>query len=425
MPGIPRSVDIVVIGAGAAGLAAARRLSGKRLSGVPLTTLLIEARERIGGRGWTGAHAQGPLDLGCGWLHSGDRNPWTGIAEGLGHTVDRTPPPWGVQTGDLGFTPEEQAAFGEAYGATEERIEAAAREPADRAASELMQPGGRWNGLIDAVGTYVSGAEQARLSVHDLAAYEATDANWRISEGYGGTIAAYGAGLPVALGAPVTLIDHSGPRLRVETGLGVIEAAAVIVAVPASILAGEALRFHPALPAKVEAAAGLPLGLADKLFLALDDPEDVPADGQLIGRTDRVATGSYHLRPFGRPLIEAYYGGGLARELEAGGSAAFTAFALEELAGLLGAGVRTRLRPVAATAWGLDSHARGSYSHALPGHAGARAILAAPVDDRLFFAGEACSPHHFSTAHGAYETGLTAADAALAALGLPRAEAAA
>ncbi len=92
------------------------------------------------------------------------------------------------------------------------------------------------------------------------------------------------------------------------------------------------------------------------------------------------------------------------------------AFAADELAALFGESIRKQLRPLAASAWRADPFARGSYSYARPGHADDRAILAAPIDDRLFFAGEACSPNFFSTAHGAYETGLRAADAALASL---------
>jgi monoamine oxidase len=97
--------------------------------------------------------------------------------------------------------------------------------------------------------------------------------------------------------------------------------------------------------------------------------------------------------------------------------AAMTGFATEELVGLFGSAIRHRLSPLAGSFWRADPFARGSYSYALPGHADDRARLAAPVDDRLFFAGEATSPNFFSTAHGAYETGIAAAKAVLASLG--------
>jgi monoamine oxidase len=136
-------------------------------------------------------------------------------------------------------------------------------------------------------------------------------------------------------------------------------------------------------------------------------------DGHLIGNSNRTATGSYHLRPFGRPLIEGFFGGRLAHELEAAGSGAFFDFAVAELVELFGSGIRAHLHPLIQTGWARDPRALGSYSYALPGHADARAALAAPVDGRVFFAGEACSPHDFTTAHGAYQTGIEAADEAI------------
>jgi monoamine oxidase len=118
----------------------------------------------------------------------------------------------------------------------------------------------------------------------------------------------------------------------------------------------------------------------------------------------------------GRPVIYTFFGGRFAAAMEREGEAAIFAFAADELANILGSDIRKHISPLAATAWLHDQWSRGSYSYALPGHADDRAVLAAPVDNRLFFAGEATSPYFFSTTHGAYMSGLTAADAALASL---------
>jgi monoamine oxidase len=126
---------------------------------------------------------------------------------------------------------------------------------------------------------------------------------------------------------------------------------------------------------------------------------------------------TYQIRPLGRPAVYCFFGGRFAAALEREGEAAMFAFAADELAGLLGEGIRARLTPLAATAWLGDPWARGSYSYALPGHAEDRARLAAPVGDRLYFAGEATSPNFFSTAHGAYLSGVAAAEAVLAGCG--------
>jgi monoamine oxidase len=265
--------------------------------------------------------------------------------------------------------------------------------------------------LLDAVSTFANGVELDRLSAEDFRRYHDLGVNWRVTEGYGALVNANAAGLDVRLGCAATRIDHSGPRLRVETVAGPIEARAVIVTTPTPAIADETLRFHPPLADKVAAAQALPLGLADKLFLRVDQPEALPAETRFMGAVDRTATASYHLRPFGRPIIEGYFGGDLARHLEAEGEQAFAQFAIEEFAASFGSDIRRRLHLLAVSAWDRDPFARGSYSYARVGHAAARAALAAPVDDRIFFAGEACSSYDFSTAHGAYRTGVQAAQA--------------
>jgi monoamine oxidase len=151
----------------------------------------------------------------------------------------------------------------------------------------------------------------------------------------------------------------------------------------------------------------------------------VAHDAYLVGSTTSRETMSYQVRPFDRPAIYCFFGGSFAAALEAEGEAAMFSFAAGELARLFGSGVRKQLAPLAAAAWLRDPWSRGSYSYARPGHADDRARLAAPVDDRLFFAGEACSPNFFSTAHGAWLSGITAAEAALASLGEATVESAA
>lgn len=210
-------------------------------------------------------------------------------------------------------------------------------------------------------------------------------------------------------------IDHSGARLKIETTKGTLTADKVIVALPSTLIAEEAVRFTPDLPEKIAAARGLPLGLADKLFLALEHAEEFEPGSHLFGRTDRTATATYHIRPFGHAQIEVYLAGDLAWELEKGDARALVDFAVGELVGVLGSDFAKRLKLIRIHPWGCDPFARGAYSCALPDHAENRARLAAPVDDRLFFAGEACSLNDFSTAHGALFTGLATAETVLTA----------
>lgn len=405
------SVDIAIVGAGAAGLAAAMRLAGQ-----PLSVAALEARDRVGGRAHTLGAGGFDLDMGCGWLHSADINPFIPIAETLGFPVDRTPPYWSrPPAAGSGSAAQAQADFGRALGELEGRIAQAAARGEDRPVSELMTLGAPLNPMLDAFSAYYNGDEFDQISTLDYDAYQDTEINWRTPRGYGALVAAYGAAAPVSLSTPVTRIDHSGPRLRLETPRGVLEARLVIVAAPTPLIASGALAFAPDLPAARAAAEGLPLGLADKVFLALDDAQAFEADSRLFGALG-VTRGAYHMRPFGRPLIEVFLAGRNARALEGQGPDAATAFAIDELVSLLGSDIRRRLTPLAASGWLSDPWSRGAYSHARPGDAGARRALALAGGERILFAGEACSPNFFSTAHGAFLSGVAAAEQALARL---------
>jgi monoamine oxidase len=412
--GMSEIYDVVIIGAGAAGIGAGRRLAKAQVS-----FLLIDARDRIGGRALTRVRDGLPFDVGCGWLHSGDRNVLTALAESTGFTVDRTPAPWGRQAGNHGMSGAEQAAFAKAFEGFEARIDELGEHAPPAPASAYLDPGCRWNALLGAVFSYINGVSLDCFDAADYARYEDTGCNWRVMEGYGAVIAALGAALPVALGAYATTIDHSGASVRVETTRGAIAARTLIVTIPTSQYA--ALDFRPALPTKVEAAAVLPMGAAEKAHFLLRDAEEFPADSHLFAHIDRPDTGSYYLRPFGRPMIEVFFGGALARGLAQAGAGALADYAKQELADLLGSAFPARLTTLSASTWSCDPLSDGAYSYACVGAADARAALAAPVNGRLLFAGEACSRARYGTAHGAFETGYFAAEAALAQLPSPRA----
>src|SRR5260370_27519374 len=143
----------------------------------------------------------------------------------------------------------------------------------------------------------------ALVSEGNIRRYDDSGVNWRVVEGYGRVIAAHGAGLPVMLGQAVRLIDRSGRRLRVETAAGAITADIAIVTVSSALLSEEKLLFSPALPEKTEAAMGLPLGLADKLFLSLAEAEEFDQESRLFCRTRPSATGVSPFQPSPRPPI--------------------------------------------------------------------------------------------------------------------------
>jgi len=400
-------LDAVVIGAGAAGLAAAKTLVARGFA-----VQVIEARGRVGGRAHTETALYGvPVDLGCAWLHSADINPFRAIAAELGFTVVESGPAWGARRRIAKLSPAKTAAIERTIAEGLKAISAAGEQGRDVAASEVLPQNAPGRPLLDAILSWIHGADPAQVSTLDAARYHDTGYNWPVLEGYGALVAAYGAGLPVKLSTPALAIDWQGPSVRVETPSGTLAARAAIVTLPTGVLADEKVRFRPALPAaKLAAIEHLPLGVADKVFFRVTgDPFGLPADSFVRGRHDSSRTSAIQIRPFGRDIISCYLGGSYARELEETGAMIDAVWG--ELVNAFGNGVRGHLEAPQATAWFLDPHARGSYSAALPGHAHRRADLAAPLDDRLFFAGEACSPDFFSTCHGAHLSGIAAAAA--------------
>ena len=407
--------DVVIIGGGAAGIAAALRLATSSLS-----TLLLDAAPRTGGRAYTVNVAGHALDLGCGWLHSADRNAWVGIAEASGFAIERRRPAWGQQYRDLGFPPEDQDAADEAYAAWHGRL---LRDPPQSdCAADALEPGGMWNGYLQAMSGYISGAGLERLSIADYLAYDtaSTRYNWRVPAGYGALVAAsLPSGVALRLAAPVEAITLEAAGVSIATRAGSINARAAILTVSTAVLVGGTIGLPPELDEWHHAAAGLPLGRNEKLFLDIVGDNPFEPETHVIGNPRSPRTGSYYIRPFGRPVIEGFFGGEGAEVLAEHGPAAGFAYAIEELAALFGSDVRRSLRPLAVSNWSRMDHIGGGYSYALPGKVEARGALARPFDGRLFFAGEATEPHDFSTAHGAYQSGMRAADEVMAALRPP------
>src|SRR5579872_523916 len=174
-------VSVAIVGGGAAGVAAARRL---RQAGIDC--LIVEARSRLGGRAWTVIDNAGTaLDLGCGWLHSADRNPWVAVAQEQHAALDKSRAPWSRPSPEVGFTRAQQTEFRAAMDAFFARLSRAADQELDGPASDFLDPNCRWNGLINAIGTYMTGAELDRVSAKDLERYEDTGVNWRVVKGLG------------------------------------------------------------------------------------------------------------------------------------------------------------------------------------------------------------------------------------------------
>jgi monoamine oxidase len=404
--------DVAIIGAGAAGVGAARRLSTSGLS-----VVLLEASARIGGRAWTCDIAGLHLDLGCGWLHSADRNSWTRIAEASGFEVDRRTPAWRTQYRDLGFAPAEQTAAAQAFADWSERLVKA--PPASDRAVDVLEPDEEWRAYLQAMSGFISGAALEQISVADYVTYDtaSTGNNWRLPAGYGTLISnSLPGNIDLRLSTPIQAVDVMPGGVTLSTLRGTLQARSAILTVSTAVLAGDSITMPAAMDPWRQAATSLPLGRDEKLYLEIVGNSPFAPETHVLGDPRDVRTGVYYIRPLGEPVIECFLGDAGARVIEEEGQMVGFMRAVDQLASLFGSDARRNLRPLVASNWSRMTHIGGAYSHALPGHASARQELARPFEQRVFFAGEATNISEFSTAHGAHDSGVRAADEVLEAL---------
>ena len=254
------------------------------------------------------------------------------------------------------------------------------------------------------------GEEAERISALDYARLWSGD-DLIVPQGYGALVAQFGAQIPVKLATPVSHIRWDGRGVVVESAAGSLTARAVIVTVPVGVLAAGAIRFTPELPAVTqEGLGGLAMGALTKIGLRFDGARfGLPVNSNLWDESPDGGGVNFECWSFDRDIIVALFGGDFARAVLAQGERAAVETMLDRLTAMLGPQVRAAFKGSSVNGWATDPHAMGCYSHALPGQAGARAKLAQPVGDRIWFAGEATA-----VGDGEFGAAMTAGGAFLA-----------
>ncbi len=415
--------DVVIIGAGLAGLGAAHALRNARRSAV-----VLEAADRIGGRAWTTYPAQlggAWFDMGAVWLHAAETNPLVPIARAAGDRLLRSDELRQERTfiGSREATPAEYADYAVAW----QRFEAEAarilrtQPDAPLAAVARNLSADPWAVTIETwEGPVICCAAAGEFSLRDWLHNVLSGSNLVPDGGIGAFVARrLGVGLDIRLNSPVTRVDwnSSGGRVTVHTAKGAITAGAAIVTVSTGVLAAGVIDFHPALPtATLQAIHALPMGLAMKVALraTTDDRLDLP----LHCSVDRQVTRSgdptmiFQCWPYRRDYVQGWVGGPAAWALAREGEAAAVDFALGQLRTIFGARVDRLFAGGASliTRWDADPLTLGAYSYVRPGDADARTTLGQPLGDgHLLFAGEACHSGLAGTVAGAWLSGQQAA----------------
>lgn len=406
----PARTEVAVVGAGMAGLAAARGLIEQGIA-----VEILEARQRVGGRAFTDRSLGLGFDAGAAWLHGADRSPLPPLLAAAGFSTQRDVSVPRVLLGGARGDPNE---LRRAVTAVEAQLAEAARRRDEGPISAFLPPAETPIEQLarQLVGPLDLGGALKEISLQDWWLQANSLPEDRVPGGLGDFVTAYGRDLPVRLGAPVDGIawGPEGVELKLLGG-GTLAAEAVLVTVPTGVLAAglesaEGLWFDPVLPPwKDWAIRNLPLGRVEKVALRLR--EGLLSDwgygenAWLLHRGDDGEAASLQVAPFGRDLVVVTLAGIealLAPEARIAAALAHLAAAhpLREDRDLIAA---------APTAWAETPWTRGAYSHARPGAASARSMLRRPLLGRIHFAGEACSRSWAGQLAGAYETGAAAA----------------
>ena len=417
--------DVIVIGAGLAGLGAATALRARGLRCV-----VLEAANRIGGRAWTAyPESLGGVwfDMGAVWLHDAARNPLVPLARAAGETLLRSDELRQERTfvGSRLATAAELADYEGASARFEAAADTLLAAHADVPLSAVTRslPDDPWAPTIEAwEGPVICTVDADRFSARDWRRNALSGFNLVPQGGVGAFVARnLGAGLDIRLDTPVLGVRWNGPggQISVDTPAGTLTARAGIVTVSTGVLAAGTIAFDPPLPPSVaDSVQALPMGLAIKVALRatspdrLDLPKHTSVDRQVARSGETFVP--FQCWPFGRDYVQGWIGGGIAWDLARAGEAAVVDHALAQLRAVFGSRVDRLFAGGGrlVTHWDADPFVQGAYCYAVPGQASARDRLAEPVGDgHLLFAGEACNVPYAGTVAGAWISGQSAAAA--------------
>lgn len=441
------SADVLVLGAGVAGLAAAEVLCDAGLH-----VLLLEARERIGGRIYTvrSSETELPVELGAEFIHGRPREIWELVHRADLPAREVQGERWYVEGGKLSPAGEVLSAVDEIF----ERLDPSApdqsfQEFLDRNCADCPQR------AKERAAAFVSGfhaADPARIGVHSLIAGMQADEQiegsrgFRIVGGYDRLFAHMLAAidpqrLTLCLRTVVKMVEWERGAVQMvaesATGQSSFSAPRAIITLPLGVLKASsyegAVQFAPAVPAeplaKLEMGSAVRVGLLFRQRFWEDEAIAARAGKSLANMSfvfseDHWFSTWWTTMPTGSPLLTGWAGGTRAKKLALTGEEVMVGRALESLGSIFGlerSTLEELLKGHYVHDWDADPFSRGAYSYAAVGGAGAPRILSQPLKNTLFLAGEATEfTGHSGTVHGAIASGRRAAHQVLAAVRVPQ-----
>lgn len=415
---LPREADIVVIGAGAAGVAAARRIAAANRK-----VIVVEASGQIGGRCQTDASSfEVPFDRGARWMHNPDSNPMIRLARSAGLEIVTAPAGQKIRIGRRYARPGETEEFLAGLVRSNRAIDDASRRADIACAAAMPKDLGDWAGAAE----FLLGASFSGKDLKDVSAVDKVRAQDRTTaiacrQGLGTLVAKLGEQLPVTLSTPAQRILWSNRDVVVETASGKITARAAIITVSSNVLTSGNIKFGPEIPKRtLDAAAKLSLGSYDRIALMIPgNPLGLSRDDVVIEQSTSTKTALLYGNIAGSSLCTIDVAGAFGRDLSAQGEKAMAAFAVEWLTKLYGSEIGAAVKKTSATRWNAQPFIQGAMSAAVPGAQGARRILTEPIGC-IYLAGEATHETLWGTVDGAWDSGERAANAALRRIGALR-----
>ena len=411
--------ETIVVGAGVAGLAAARSLTSQ---GFRVT--ILEGRERIGGRIWTDRSLGIPLDLGASWIHGIRRNPLTDISNDAGIRTVKTDFD-AIKLYDIDGTAlvdDDLDDLEELFEQIFEDLLEAKRSAGDNASiagavssalarrdlSDAQRRGVEW-----VIASEIELEAAADLDELSLRNWDEDDAfkgdDVLFPEGYAQVPEVLAEGLDIHLDHLVSEIACDERGVAITTNRGVFRGDRAVITLPLGVLREGTVRFSPVLPdSKLSAIQDLQMGTLNKIAMRFGE-RFWPAEPHFLGYLDESAEEAMNflnMFPYdGEPALMAFARGAHARSLEQLSTGDVTEQVMAQLRGMFGNSISDPTNAT-FTRWHGDPFARGSYSHVPPGGSMADyEELAQPVGDRLFFAGEATTRRYPGTVHGALLSG--------------------
>ena len=415
--------EVIIVGAGIAGIAASKILTKK-----DIPHIILEASNRVGGRAKKAPdHFGSWFDIGCSYLHEGEINPFVGISQSLNTSIK-------TDMGDLftlektkflingiWFSSKARKSILEEDQIFKDKLSKAKNSPKDKALSSYLDMTSPYFPIFSNLLTGLNGVEPNLVSLKDFASVKEGQ-DFIIESGMANLIEKWGSNLTVKFNTAVKKVSWTENRVHIETTNGGFNSKKLLITVSNGILSSNQINFLPELPDyKVAAIRNLPMATLNKVCLCFRDGTfQKSQEGWYVAcggpsETSISSVMSFEIRRSPKNHMIIFFGGKEAKELELSHKKVLKRIRLM-LSNTFGHDVLERITKSITSSWGLDEYSLGSYSYALPGKNKDRDLLRKSIDGTLFFAGEATEKDHYGTCHGAYFSGVRAAKAMISKL---------